>query len=55
MALEGSLAEVSLADICQLLAMGRKTGCLTVRDQGSFGYVYFEAGRVIHATVPESP
>ncbi|NNF26373.1 MAG: DUF4388 domain-containing protein, partial [Gemmatimonadetes bacterium] len=55
MALEGSLAEVSLADICQLLAMGRKTGCLTVRDQGSFGYVYFEAGRVIHATVLNRP
>ena len=55
MALEGSLTEVSLADICQLLAMGRKTGCLTVRDQGSFGYVYFEAGRVIHATVLNRP
>ncbi|MDH3222425.1 MAG: DUF4388 domain-containing protein [Gemmatimonadota bacterium] len=55
MALEGSLAEVSLADICQLLAMGRKSGCLTVRDQGSFGYVYFEAGRVIHATVLNRP
>ena len=55
MALEGSLAEVSLADICQLLAMGRKTGCLTVRDQGSFGYVYFEAGRVIHASVLNRP
>lgn len=55
MALEGSLTEVSLADICQLLAMGRKTGCLTVRDKGSFGYVYFDAGRVIHATVLNRP
>ncbi|MGI9625905.1 MAG: DUF4388 domain-containing protein [Longimicrobiales bacterium] len=55
MALEGSLAEVSLADICQLLAMGRKTGCLTIRHQGSFGYVYFESGRVTHASVLNRP
>jgi len=51
MAIEGSLADVSLADICQLLSLGRKSGCLTVTDRANFGYVYFEAGRVVYASV----
>ena len=51
MAIEGSLSDVSLADICQLLALGRKTGCLTITDRSDFGYVYFRDGRVIHASV----
>ena len=55
MAIEGNLAHVGLADICQLLAMGRKTGCLTVKDEGNLGYVHFEAGRVIYATVMNRP
>jgi serine/threonine protein kinase len=49
MALEGKLEDVSLADVCQLLAMGRKTGCLTVSDRSSFGQVYFQDGRVTSA------
>lgn len=55
MAIKGSLSDVSLADICQLLAMGRKTGCLTVTDKANFGYVYFNDGRVIHASVLNRP
>lgn len=55
MAIEGSLQDVSLADICQLLALGRKTGCLSVTDRSNFGYVYFEAGRVIYAQVLNRP
>ncbi len=55
MAIEGSLADVSLADICQLLALGRKTGCLTITDRSNFGYIYFEAGRVIFASVLNRP
>lgn len=51
MAIEGALQDVSLADICQLLAMGRKTGCLTLTDRSNFGYIYFEDGRVIYASV----
>jgi tetratricopeptide (TPR) repeat protein len=50
-AIEGALQDVSLADICQLLGMGRKTGCLSVTDRSNFGYIYFEKGRVIHASV----
>ncbi len=55
MAIEGSLQDVSLADICQLLAMGRKTGCLSVTDRSNFGYVYFDDGRVIYASVLNRP
>jgi tetratricopeptide (TPR) repeat protein len=55
MAIEGSLADVSLADICQLLSLGRKTGCLTITDRSDFGYIFFKAGRVIHASVLNRP
>jgi tetratricopeptide (TPR) repeat protein len=55
MAIEGSLADVSLADICQLLSLGRKTGCLTATDRSSFGYIYFENGRVIFASLLNQP
>lgn len=55
MAIEGSLADVSLADICQLLALGRKTGCLTVTDRSNFGYIYFRDGRVVYASVLNRP
>jgi len=55
MAIEGELRDVSLADLCQLIAMGRKTGCLTVTDRSDFGYVYFEDGRVTYASVLNRP
>ncbi|MGH7448820.1 MAG: DUF4388 domain-containing protein, partial [Longimicrobiales bacterium] len=29
MAIKGSLKEASLADVCQLLALGQKSGCLS--------------------------
>jgi len=51
MAIEGALQDVSLADICQLLGMGRKTGCLSITDRSNFGYIYFQTGRVIYASV----
>ena len=55
MAIEGALADVSLADISQLLAMGRKTGCRSLTDQGNFGYIYFDDGRVVYASVVDRP
>ena len=55
MAIEGQLSDVGLADIMQLLAVGRKTGCLTVTDRSSFGYIYMEDGRVIYANVLNRP
>jgi tetratricopeptide (TPR) repeat protein len=55
MAIEGSLSDVGLADICQLLALGRKTGCLTLTDRSNFGYIYFDKGRVVYASVLNRP
>ena len=55
MAIEGSLQDVGLADICQLLAMGRKTGCLTMTDRSNFGYIYFDGGRVTYSSVLNRP
>ena len=51
MAIRGSLAEAGLADVLQLLALGQKTGCLSVARAGDFGSVYFERGRVVHASL----
>ena len=55
MAIEGALQDVALADICQLLAMGRKTECLSLTDRSNFGYIYFDDGRVIYASVLNRP
>jgi len=51
MAIKGSLKEASLTDVLQLLTMGGKTGCLSVTDGQSFGYIYFEDGRIIYASL----
>lgn len=51
MAIKGSLKEASLADVCQLLALGQKTGCLSVTDRSRFGQIYFAAGRITYARV----
>ena len=51
MAIRGSLREASFADVLQLLAMGRKTGCLSVTNRGQFGQIYFEEGRISFATI----
>jgi len=55
MAIEGQIRELGLADLCQLLSLGRKTGCLTVTRQANFGYIYLDEGRVVHATVLNRP
>jgi len=55
MALEGSLEEVGLADVLQLLSLGQKTGCLSVTDRSNFGYIYFEDGKVVYASVLNRP
>lgn len=51
MAIRGSLGEATLADVLQLLALGRKTGCLSVFEGQSFGRIYLHAGRVSFATI----
>jgi len=51
MAIKGSLKEASLADVCQLLALGLKTGCLSITDKSRFGQIYFNKGRITYARV----
>jgi tetratricopeptide (TPR) repeat protein len=51
MAIKGSLREASLPDVLQLLAMGKKTGCLSVTHRNNFGYIYFEKGKITYASI----
>lgn len=51
MAIRGSLKEASLPDVLQLLAMGKKTGCLSVTHRNNFGYIYFDKGRISYASI----
>ncbi|MEO5511115.1 MAG: DUF4388 domain-containing protein [Longimicrobiales bacterium] len=51
MAIKGSLKEASLADVCQLLALGLKTGCLSVADNARFGQIFFDKGRITYARI----
>ena len=51
MAIKGSLKEASLADVCQLLALGLKTGCLSVTDRSRFGQIYFDRGRITYSRI----
>jgi Flp pilus assembly protein TadD len=48
-AIRGNLSEASLADVLQLLALGQKTGCLSIAREGSFGTVHFASGRIVYA------
>jgi tetratricopeptide (TPR) repeat protein len=51
MAIKGSLKEASLADVCQLLSLGQKSGCLSVADGSRFGQIYFDRGRINYARI----
>src|SRR2546422_5980740 len=51
MAIKGSLKEASLPDVLELLALGQKTGCLSIADRSNFGYIYFEKGRICCASI----
>lgn len=55
MAIKGSFKEVNLPDVLQLLAVGRKTGCLKVTDGSNFGSVYFSEGKICFANLLNRP
>jgi hypothetical protein len=46
MAIRGSLKEASFPDVLQLLALGQKTGCLSIVDGTKFGSVFFQQGKI---------
>ncbi len=49
MAIMGSLKEMSLPDVIQMLALGKKSGVLSVTNRENFAYIYFEDGKIIEA------
>lgn len=57
MPIEGTLREFGIHDVFQLLDMSRKTGMLRVRSQlqKDEGDVFFEKGRVVHASLRSKP
>jgi len=46
----GSLQEMSLPDVIQILSNGRKSGRLTIRANGTSGEVHFAEGSIFEAT-----
>ncbi|HEX6051768.1 MAG TPA: DUF4388 domain-containing protein [Gemmatimonadaceae bacterium] len=57
MAIEGPLRELGIHDVFQLLDLSRKTGSLRVTSalRDNEGTVYFDAGRVVSATIRSNP
>jgi tetratricopeptide (TPR) repeat protein len=49
MAIKGSLREASLADVVQLLFLGRRSGCLSVASERNFASVWFDDGWICFA------
>jgi response regulator RpfG family c-di-GMP phosphodiesterase len=47
--ISGDLENLGFADIVQVLSMGMKTACVTLRSNGSKGQIWFENGTVRHA------
>src|SRR5687767_3837839 len=55
MAIKGSLREAALPDVLQLLAMGKKTGCLGIAHRGHFAHIYFAEGKICFADIVNRP
>ncbi len=49
MAIKGSLREASLADVVQLLFLGRRSGCLSVASERNFASIWFDDGWIVFA------
>jgi CheY-like chemotaxis protein len=47
----GKLSLIGFPDLLQILEQGRNTGTLTLTNKGKEGMVYFQAGRILDATV----
>src|SRR5512141_2226448 len=53
MAFQGSLKELPLPDIIQLVSVSGKTGKFTLTRDGERGLIYLKNGQMIHAQVSE--
>ena len=47
--LGGSLADIAIADILQLMEMQRKNGTLTLDFEGAIGKIFISGGSMVHA------
>jgi len=51
MAFQGSLKELPLPDIIQLVSVSGKTGAFTLKNGAETGQIYLEEGHIVHADV----
>jgi hypothetical protein len=51
MAFQGSLKELPLPDIIQLVSVSGKTGKFTLSREGDRGFIYLKNGQMVHALV----
>ena len=51
MAFQGSLKELPLPDIIQLVSVSGKTGKFTLTRDADRGYIFFKNGQMVHASV----
>jgi hypothetical protein len=54
MAFQGSLAELHLPDIIQLISVSGKTGVFHLTDGGLRGQIYLHDGKIIHAQLDDT-
>lgn len=53
MSFQGSLADLALPEIVQLVSSSSKSGCFHLTDGASKGQVFLQEGRIIHAQVED--
>ena len=51
MAIKGSLRRRASPTCCSCSRWGRRRGCLSVTHRQSFGYIYFDQGRICYASI----
>ncbi len=51
MAFQGSLRELPLPDVIQLVAVSGKTGVFTLKNGAESGRIFLRKGQIVHATV----
>src|SRR5512143_3767404 len=54
MAFQGSLAELHLPDIIQLISVSGKTGVFHLTDGGLRGQIYLHEGKIVHAQLDDA-
>ena len=54
MAFQGSLAELHLPDIVQLMSVSGKTGVFHLTDGGLSGEIYLREGQIVHAQIEDT-